>query len=77
MPLDKSALESLPPEHLALLRAEGQRILDESKIEDYAPYAKQRQFHNAGKLYRERLFMAGNQLGKRSTTELPGHRLPP
>lgn len=62
--MDQSDLESLPPEHLALLRAEGQRILDESKLEDYRPYAKQRDFHEAGAWYRERLFMAGNQLGK-------------
>lgn len=30
----------------------------------YAPYAKQIEFHQAGSEYRERLFMAGNQLGK-------------
>ena len=30
----------------------------------YVPYEKQRQFHDAGALHRERLFMAGNQLGK-------------
>lgn len=30
----------------------------------YRPYARQRLFHNAGNKYRERLFMAGNQLGK-------------
>lgn len=30
----------------------------------YKPYKKQREFHAAGKQYRERLFMAGNQLGK-------------
>lgn len=30
----------------------------------YKPYAKQVKFHNAGAEYRERLFMAGNQLGK-------------
>jgi len=28
------------------------------------PYAKQREFHKNGALYNERLFMAGNQLGK-------------
>lgn len=31
---------------------------------NYAPYEKQKEFHNAGKTYRERCFMAGNQLGK-------------
>lgn len=30
----------------------------------YKPYAKQKEFHDKGKKYRERLFMAGNQLGK-------------
>ena len=30
----------------------------------YRPYAKQVEFHAAGATYRERLFMAGNQLGK-------------
>lgn len=30
----------------------------------YKPYKKQREFHAAGKKYRERLLMAGNQLGK-------------
>jgi len=31
---------------------------------EYRPYPKQRKFHEAGAVYRERLFMAGNQLGK-------------
>lgn len=30
----------------------------------YEPYAKQASFHEAGLVHRERLFMAGNQLGK-------------
>ena len=30
----------------------------------YKPYAKQVDFHTAGASFRERLFMAGNQLGK-------------
>ncbi len=30
----------------------------------YRPYSKQREFHRVGAKYRERLFMAGNQLGK-------------
>jgi phage terminase large subunit-like protein len=30
----------------------------------YKPYERQRQFHNAGQQYRERLLMAGNKLGK-------------
>jgi phage terminase large subunit-like protein len=34
------------------------------KLTDYQPYAKQLEFHAAGATYRERLLMAGNQLGK-------------
>ncbi len=30
----------------------------------YRPYSKQLEFHTAGLIHRERLFMAGNQLGK-------------
>lgn len=36
----------------------------ENKLKTYSPYTKQTEFHAAGKIYRERLFMAGNQLGK-------------
>jgi len=34
------------------------------KLECYEPYPKQRAFHRAGAIHSERLFMAGNQLGK-------------
>ncbi|MBI1275371.1 DNA packaging protein [bacterium] len=34
------------------------------KLDAYRPYAKQMRFHEAGADNRERLFMAGNQLGK-------------
>jgi phage terminase large subunit-like protein len=40
------------------------KLASESKLEDYRPYPKQVQFHEAGATYRERLLMAGNQLGK-------------
>ncbi|RQS39846.1 DNA packaging protein [Burkholderia sp. Bp8990] len=40
------------------------RRQDRNKLARYAPYQKQRDFHNASAQYRERLFMAGNQLGK-------------
>ncbi len=36
----------------------------ENKLAAYQPYAKQREFHAKGLQYRERLFRAGNQLGK-------------
>lgn len=35
-----------------------------NRLTSYRPYAKQREFHEAGRVHRERLFMAGNQLGK-------------
>lgn len=35
-----------------------------NKLLGYVPYLKQREFHAAGAQHRERLFMAGNQLGK-------------
>ena len=36
----------------------------ENRLGSYAPYAKQIEFHGKGREFRERLFMAGNQLGK-------------
>lgn len=43
-----------------------ENILSQRKLEFYTPYAKQREFHDAGGKpgVRERLFKAGNQLGK-------------
>ncbi len=35
-----------------------------NRLAGYRPYSKQREFHEAGAIHRERLFMAGNQLGK-------------
>jgi phage terminase large subunit-like protein len=35
-----------------------------NRLERYKPYSKQREFHAAGKLFRERLLMAANQVGK-------------
>jgi len=49
---------------LAALKAEHKRRLETRKLLLYRPYAKQRAFHEAGAAHRERLFMAGNQLGK-------------
>src|SRR5215467_5983017 len=36
----------------------------ENSLAHYRPYPKQIDFHDAGATHRERLFMAGNQLGK-------------
>lgn len=44
--------------------SEIERRKTRNRLRDYAPYQKQREFHAAGACYRERLFMAGNQLGK-------------
>lgn len=67
-------LDILPPEtkKKVLHYIEEQKRLYHEKEEfrkynkylEYVPYPKQKEFHNAGKDYREILFMAGNQLGK-------------
>ena len=49
---------------LAALNAEKARRLIENRLAYYEPYLKQSQFHAAGATQRERLLMAGNQLGK-------------
>ncbi len=73
-----AAKPALTPEQEAALRAEVaakdvmiKRLAREkerrgalNKLNAYVPYAKQREFHEAGALYRERAMMAGNQLGK-------------
>jgi phage terminase large subunit-like protein len=38
--------------------------LSQNRLRDYRPYKKQADFHAAGATFRERLLMAGNQLGK-------------
>jgi phage terminase large subunit-like protein len=49
---------------LAVLLAEKNRRIARNKLAAYKPYTKQRDFHAAGAHARERLLMAGNQLGK-------------
>src|SRR5262245_56504331 len=49
---------------LANLETENTRRLTEDRLKYYRPYPKQREFHAAGARSRERLLMAGNQLGK-------------
>lgn len=44
--------------------AEVRRLRSTKGLFYYKPYPKQRLFHEAGANYRERLFLAGNQLGK-------------
>ena len=46
------------------LETEATRRRDTNKLKHYKPYGKQIEFHNKGAVDSERLFMAGNQLGK-------------
>src|SRR5262245_56183894 len=67
-PTSSSNLLDLPLETLSQLaqnvKAEKTRRLTENKLQYYKPYPKQRDFHAAGVKARERLLMAGNQVGK-------------
>src|SRR5690242_9120032 len=54
---------SLQQQALILAR-ELERRRRRNRLTTYRPYSKQFEFHAAGKEHRERLFMAGNQLGK-------------
>ena len=49
---------------LQTLEAEKNRRLTEDRLRYYSPYPKQLDIHAAGSTHRERLLMAGNQLGK-------------
>ena len=49
---------------LSALQAERERRLTEDRLRYYSPYPKQAEFHAAGATHRERLLMAGNQIGK-------------
>lgn len=46
------------------IREELVRRINENRLSHYTPYPKQLEFHCIGKTINERLFMAGNQLGK-------------
>lgn len=64
LPTDLSWLTNLPPEARAALLRKATESLARRKLETYRPYPKQREFHEAGATYRERLLMAANQTGK-------------
>lgn len=49
---------------LIVLTDRAARDAARTRLEGYRPYAKQLAFHAAGSAHRERLLMAGNQLGK-------------
>lgn len=58
-------LDDLPPKHqLYLLLKERESRRNTDRLRHYVPYAKQQDFHAAGKDFRERLLRAGNQNGK-------------
>jgi phage terminase large subunit-like protein len=59
-------LDDLSPAEQAALLAEAKAELARFKLADYTPYEKQRLFHTLGAdlSVRERLLIAGNQLGK-------------
>jgi phage terminase large subunit-like protein len=61
-------INSMPPEQVeaAITRLEAVKAqrAAENKLSHYRPYPKQAAFHEAGAKYRERLLMAGNQVGK-------------
>lgn len=65
---NSSPLSSWPRDQLlVLLKAaekESAQRKARNRLIEYAPYPKQAAFHTAGAIHRERLFMAGNQLGK-------------
>ena len=64
MPLSNTPSASSPEALLESLKAEKSRRLTENRLNYYAPYPRQKQFHEAGATHRERLLLAGNQLGK-------------
>lgn len=60
-----AALRHLPAEQIVALYAKAlERDQKENKLRDYKPYPKQAEFHALGARFRERMFFAGNQLGK-------------
>ena len=52
------------PAVLSALKAEQTRRQSEDRLRYYSPYPVQAKFHAAGATHRERLLLAGNQLGK-------------
>ena len=63
-----AVVEQMSPGELqkltARLEKEAKRRIEENALKHYKPYIKQLDFHIAGATYRERLLMAGNQVGK-------------
>jgi len=63
LPPSMPSLRQLKQE-LAQAASKKQQRKERNRLAAYVPYPKQAEFHAAGAVHRERLFMAGNQLGK-------------
>lgn len=86
--MNSKQLSALSPTARSKVLAEVRQRIARNKLADYSPYPKQREFHAMDR--RERLFMAGNQLGKtlggaaefamhltgRYPADWPGHKFP-
>lgn len=67
MNLSLPSTPSDPALHVKVLAAMERELStrrSQNRLPDYQPYPKQAEFHAAGASHRERLLMAGNQLGK-------------
>jgi phage terminase large subunit-like protein len=64
LPQSNISTELSAEDLLTALKAEQERRHTEDRLKYYKPYPKQTDFHAAGATHRERLLMAGNQLGK-------------
>jgi len=62
--LDLAALSVIERAELLELMEAKDKHIRENRLKFYKPYPKQIEFHAAGASFRERLLMAGNQLGK-------------
>ena len=63
-PAEIDVLRALRPGDAQLLLAEIEAELGRRRLDFYVPSAKQAQFHKLGRTKRQRLLIAGNQLGK-------------
>jgi phage terminase large subunit-like protein len=59
----EQSVDTLLRDQIAHLTEEARRYR-RTQLERYEPYPKQRSFHAAGSIHRERLLMAANQVGK-------------
>src|SRR6266851_4707987 len=64
LPMPSSEFETLLTHTLQVLERATKDGGSAKRPRRYRPYPKQMEFHEAGLAHRERLFLAGNQLGK-------------